>query len=175
MKILKSKYLFIAVFSVLLWSCSNESVEPVVTQAEIVYEEVSLDDISADEEKAAQNWLRINEGKGGHLIDRHWNKTDNYLKQRGLEFASTFSTKEIGSEAKLSALIKKNYTAIVKANKARLTAVGSTVTADFSSTKAVGHGFAEGSGTLYSTKKYKVVVRRISAKDIIVLTGFPTP
>jgi hypothetical protein len=200
MKISKIKLLFITLLSISLWSCSNEAVDANITTEAITSNEVEdhyydyeqgddvrpysgkenlgglflldvADNVATDNSQKA-GFLEGQEAAGGHTLARHWDKTVSYLLSRNIKEATTFASHDI-SYATLNNLLQNAFNQI--RDKAPNT-VGATFTRDFTFAKVVGHGIVGKKKTLYHTKKFRMVIKRIStfsALSTVVLTCYP--
>jgi hypothetical protein len=203
MKNLKIKLLFTALLAVSLWSCSNEAVEaetnpdtivndqakdyyydyevgdadhPYLGEESLNSSEISeIKDFSETELNAGKWWwIETQDHFGGHTLDRHWNKALSYLLGRKITNATTFSSKYLTLQS-LNSILLNSYDGI-KSKVGR--AVGSIYSQDFVNSRTVGYGVVFPKKTVYTTRKFRMVLKRVqlvgvTGTTVIVLTCFP--
>lgn len=162
----------------------------VITEEELarLEEEFNLDfsQDSGNQDITSRNWRLIPnwawwiynwENSGGHMLERHWSKGQAYLLSRPIAQATTFDPGAIAPHhfANMMKYIYDTYSPYVKD-----IAPGQTVGLSFSHgpgwNKILGWGYynAGGTKTVFATKKFTVVFKKVAATGtIIILTAFP--
>jgi hypothetical protein len=181
MKNLKTKGLFIALLSVLLWSCDNESVAPVSQTAVVQKATTTKTTLSTNNAVAGKTFLETQEALGGYTILYSVYKSDDFLKSRinsrNREEAS-FQQSMIGL-GELNTYAEKCF-GIVKANNPNL-GVDQIATSDFVFSRNIGSGFTYAytisrwvyATNPFTTNKVRATIKRTQNNGVILLTIRP--